>query len=91
MYTFNEDHYFTQIKNYKNNEQYVHLHTLLLNLYLNIKGAIHKGRLQRGRGRGVTQKRTNADKGEGVVDKVDVRNNKKLFSIIYITLSTPIF
>ena len=32
-------------------------------------------------GGGVAQKRTNADKGEGVVDKVDVRK-KKLFSII---------
>ena len=28
-------------------------------------GAIHKGRLQRGKGGGVAQKRTNADKGRG--------------------------
>ena len=42
-----------------------------------------KIRPQRGRGGGVAQKRTNADKGGGgVVDKVDVRNKKKLFSII---------
>ena len=49
---------------------------------VSLLGAIHKGRPQRGRGGGVAQKRTNADKGGGgVVDKVDVPQ-KKLFSII---------
>ena len=51
-------------------------------------GAIHKGRPQRGRGGGVAQKRTNADKGGGGGSRQSGRPQQKKIIFNYLIVAS---